>query len=191
MAQAPLTLHRWKRVEYERLVELGAFAGQPIELIGGYLIVAEPQGSYHATTVDSVYDVLRAVVPDGWIVRNEKPVALDDDSEPEPDLAVVRGVRADYREGHPTRVALVVEVADSSLAFDRRDKGSLYARGGVEDYWIVNLVDRVIEIYRDPAPDPVAVYGWGYRSVETFASPAIVTPLSLPTTQIAVAALLS
>src|SRR5687768_4992852 len=118
MKQIPLTPHRFNRYEYDRLVELGAFVDQPVELISGQLVVAEPQGSYHATTVDSVYDLLRALVPPGWIVRNEKPVALGDDSEPEPDLAVVGGSRADYRDEHPTRVALIVEVADSSLSFD-------------------------------------------------------------------------
>ena len=189
MKQVPLTPHRFNRAEYDKLVELGAFVDQPVELISGQLMVAEPKGSYHATTVDMVHDVLRDAVPDGWIVRNQNPVALDDDSEPEPDLAVVHGARADYRDEHPTRVALIVEVADSSLAFDRQHKGSLYARGGIDDYWIVNLIDRVLEVYRGPAPDADAAYGWGYRTRETFVPPAIVTPLALPTTRIVVAAI--
>ena len=95
------------------------------------------------------------------------PVALDAESAPEPDLVVVAGTRIDYRESHPARVALIVEVADSSLDFDRQPKGSLYARAGVEDYWIVNLIDRVVEMYRDPGPDASAPYGWRYRSAQT------------------------
>ncbi len=189
-AYAPHTIRPLKRVEYEHLVEAGVFAREPIELIGGQLIVAEPQGTYHATAVDTVYDAIRRVLPAGWIVRNEKPVALDDDSEPEPDLAVVAGVRADYLEGHPNRPALVIEVAESSLRFDRRDKGSLYSRGGVQDYWIVNLVDRLVEVYREPAPSDAAPYGWSYRSVETFAPPSFVTSLALPSVRLAVADLL-
>ncbi|PYM78579.1 MAG: hypothetical protein DME13_28710, partial [Candidatus Rokuibacteriota bacterium] len=138
MRQTPLTLRRWKRVEYERLVDLGVFEGDPVELIGGQLIVAEPKGSPHATAVGMANDALRAVLPPGWIVRVQDPLALDDESAPEPDIALVRGSRADYRHAHPARPALAIEVAQSSLSFDRQQKGSLYARAGVQDYWIVN-----------------------------------------------------
>ncbi len=190
MAQPPLTLRRWTRAEYERLVDLGLFQGDPVELIGGQLVVAEPQGSYHATAVGAADDALRAVLPPGWIVRAQMPVALDDESAPEPDLAVVPGVRADYRASHPARPVLALEVAESSLDFDRQHKGSLYARAGVQDYWIVNLIARVLEIYRDPVPDPSAPCGWRYRSVTTLAPPAVAAPLALPATRIAVADLL-
>ena len=186
MRQAPLTIRRWTRAEYDRLVELGVLHGEPVELIGGQLVVAEPQGSYHATGIGAVDDALRAVLPAGWVVRAQMPVALDDESEPEPDLAVVPGARADYRADHPARPALVIEVADSSLAFDRADKGSLYARGGVGDYWIVNLVDRVLEVYRDPGPDPAAPYGWRYRAVAELGPGAVVSPLALPAVRLAV-----
>jgi Uma2 family endonuclease len=146
MGQAPLTVRRWTRKEYDRLVELGMFAREPLELIGGQLIVAEPHGSYHAGSVDVAGAVLRAALPPGWIARTQLPVALDDESEPEPDVAIVPGTPASYLAAHPERPILVLEVADSSLGFDRRSKGSLYARGGVQDYWIVNLVDRVLEV---------------------------------------------
>src|SRR3972149_11463613 len=132
MAQAPLTLRRWKRAEYDRLVELGVFQDEPIELIGGQLVVAEPKGAYHCSALSAAEYALRAVLPPGWIVRTQAPVTLDDESEPEPDLAVVPGLPADYREAHPARPALAVEVADSSRDFDRRHKGSLYARAGIE-----------------------------------------------------------
>ena len=190
MRQAPLTLRRWTRAEYDRLVDLGVLPGEPVELIGGQLVVAEPQGSYHATAIGAVDDALRAALPPGWVVRAQMPVALDDESEPEPDLAVVPGERADYRADHPARPALVVEVAESSLAFDREDKGSLYARGGVRDYWIVNLVERVVEVYRDPGPDPTAPYGWRYRAVERLGPAAVVSPLALPSVRLAVSDLL-
>ncbi len=191
MAQLPLTLKRWRRVEYERLVDLGAFEGDPVELIGGQLIVAEPQNSPHATAVGAADDALRAALPPGFIVRAQMPVALDEDSSPEPDLAVVPGRRADYRRAHPTRAALVVEVADSSLQFDREEKGSLYARARIAEYWIVNLIDRVLEIYRDPAPDPAAPHGWRYRSASALAPPAVVTPVALPSARIRIADLVS
>ena len=96
MAQPPLTVKRWRRAEYERLVDLGVFADDPVELIGGHLIVAEPQNSPHATAVGAADDALRAMLPPGFIVRAQMPISLDDESEPEPDLAVVSGRRADY-----------------------------------------------------------------------------------------------
>jgi len=190
MRQTPLTLRRWKRVEYERLVDLGVFEGDPVELIGGQLIVAEPKGSPHATAVGMANDALRAVLPPGWIVRVQDPLALDDESAPEPDIALVRGSRADYRHAHPARPALAIEVAQSSLGFDRQQKGSLYARAGVQDYWIVNLVEGVLEVYRDAAPDASAPYGLRYRSIQTLSPPALVAPLVLPSSPIPVAALL-
>jgi len=190
MKQAPFTSRRWRRVEYERLVDVGVFEGEPLELIGGQLIVAEPKGSPHATAVGMTDDALRAAIPDGWIVRVQDPLALDDESAPEPDVAVVRGARADYRHTHPSHPALIVEVAESSLAFDRTQKGSLYARAGIADYWIVNLQDRVVEVYREPAADLTAPFGWRYTSVERLRPPGAVTPLRVPATPVPVATLL-
>ena len=190
MAEPALTLRRWKRVEYERLVELGVFEGDPIELIGGQLVVAEPHGTYHASVIGAIDRALQLALPPGWIVRCQLPVALDDESEPEPDLAVVSGTHADYRTSHPSRPALLLEVAESSLHFDRHHKGGLYARGGVQDYWIVNLIDRVLEVYRDPSTEPTPPHSWRYRSVERLERPAAVTLLALPSIRIAIADLL-
>jgi Uma2 family endonuclease len=190
MTQTPLTLRRWKRVEYDRLVDLGVFEGEPLELLGGQLVVAEPKGAYHSSAVSAAEYALRASLPSGWIVRTQLPVSLDDESEPEPDLVVVPGHPSDYRHAHPERPALAVEVADSSLYFDRRHKGSLYARARIQDYWIVNLVDRVLEIYRDPGPDASALYGWQYRSMVRLTPPAIAVPLAFTNSQISVVDLL-
>jgi Uma2 family endonuclease len=190
VTQTPLTLRRWQRAEYDRLVELGVFRSEPIELIGGELVVAEPQGAYHASAISVAEYALRAMLPPGWIVRTQMPVSIDDESEPEPDLVVVRGRPGDYRESHPERPALAVEVAESSLEFDRERKGSLYARAEIDDYWIVNLVDRVLEVYRDPAADVSAVYGWRYRAVTVMRPPAVIVPLAFTSCRIAVAGLL-
>jgi Uma2 family endonuclease len=188
--QQPFTPWRWSRVKYERLVECGAFQGDPVELIGGQLIVAEPQGTYHATVVGLVDDAIRRVLPPAWFVRVQAPISLDDESTPEPDIAVVRGTREDYLQAHPSVPALVIEVADTSLVFDRRSKGSLYARGGVQDYWIVNITERAVELYRQPHPDPSALWGWSYRSMLIARAGDMLTPLALPSTRIAVQALL-
>ncbi len=191
MTTYPVRTRRWTRKEYDRLVEVGVLLeDEPIELIAGQLIVAEPKGSPHATAVSLTADALRAAFGPGWVVREQDPVALDDESEPEPDVVVVPGARRDYRAEHPSRPALVVEVTESSLAFDRRDKGSLYARAGVEDYWIVNLQRRVLEVYRQPALASSARYGWKYRSVRLLKAGATVSPLVAPAATIAVADLL-
>ena len=191
MRQAPLTVRRWTRAEYERLADTGIFRGEPVELIGGHLVVAEPQGTYHASRIGAAGDAVRAGLPPGWLVRVQMPVALDDESAPEPDLALVPGTWADYDASHPARPVLVVEVAESSLAFDRREKGSLYARAGLLDYWILNLVDRILEVYRDPVPDPSAPYGWSYRSVDRLAPSATASPLALPSVHFQVRRFLS
>lgn len=187
MSRVPLTIRRWSRAEYDRLVEQDVFDGEPLELIGGNLIVAEPQGSYHAGSVGLAGSVVATALPAGWCARIQLPIALDDESEPEPDIAVVPGVHADYLDAHPTRVALVIEVAESSLRFDRDVKGSVYARGRIADYWIVNLVDRTVEVSRDPVVDPSAPFGWRYATVVSFPRSAVVSPLALPAVRLAVA----
>jgi Uma2 family endonuclease len=190
MAQVPLTVRRWKRTEYARLVDLGAFEGEPLELIDGQLIVAEPHGTYHASSISAIEYAVRAILPPGWIVRTQAPVSLDDESEPEPDVAVVAGRPMDYRETHPTHPALLVEVADASLYFDRHHKGSLYARAAIHDYWIVNVANQVLEVYRDPGPDSSAAYGWRYRSVVSLTRADVVVPLAFPAARISVTDLL-
>jgi Uma2 family endonuclease len=191
MGSVEVKTRRWKRVEYERLIETGFFQpGDPIELIGGQLIVAEPQGSYHFAAIQAVEEALRVAFGPGWQVRGQGPVALDEESEPEPDVAVVPGSFRDYVAAHPSRPVLVVEVSESSLNLDRHHKGSVYARAGLDDYWIVNLVDRVLEVYRNPGPDPTAPFGWRYQSVGVFERGASVSPLSLPAARIRVADLL-
>jgi Uma2 family endonuclease len=165
-------------------------AGDPVELLGGALIVSEPQGAWHFTAIRATAEALRAAFGTGWEVRTQGPLALDPESEPEPDVAVVPGSYRDYRDLHPARPALVVEITESSLALDRLHKGSLYARAAVADYWIVNLIDRVLEVYRQPMPDPSAPFGWRYDRLERLDAMAMVTPLAVPAIRIRVADLL-
>jgi Uma2 family endonuclease len=187
----PLKTRRWTRVEYERLVEHGLFQpDERIELLDGLLVVREPQGSLHAAAVGAAREVLQRAFGKAYHVREEKPVALDDMSEPEPDLAVVRGKLWDYRAGHPSAPVLMVEVADSSLTIDRRWKGALYARAGLREYWVVNLVASVLEIYRRPVRAPGTRHGWRYGSIRLLRRGATVTPLAAPKARVAVADLL-
>jgi Uma2 family endonuclease len=161
-----------------------------VELLGGQLIVAEPQGSGHFAALRAVEEALRAAFGPRWEVRGQGPLALDDESEPEPDVAVVSGSFLDYRHHHPSRAVLVVEVSEASLALDREHKGSLYARAGVADYWIVNLVDRGLEVRRDPVEDPTASFGWRYRAVTRLGRARSIAPLVLPDASIRVSDLL-
>ena len=111
---------RFTRAEYDRLIELGVFQpDEDIELIGGELIVAEPQGAPHYTAIRKTAKALEAAFGPGWDVRMEGPIGLDDESEPEPDVAVVPGSLDDYAREHPSRPVLTVEIAESSLALDR------------------------------------------------------------------------
>jgi Uma2 family endonuclease len=191
MTPSPIRTKHWTRLEYERLVDLGAFRpGEHLELVAGALLVREPEGGPHATAVGLVEDALREAFGRGFIVRAQNPIALDDDSEPEPDVAVVPGQRRDYTRAHPAHPVLVVEVADTSLPLDRAQKASLYARAGIADYWIVNLVDGVLEVHRDPVAAAEAPYGWRYRSILTLRAGTTVAPLAAPDAAIPVASLL-
>jgi Uma2 family endonuclease len=191
MASYETRRRRFSRAEYERLIELGVFqAGEPIELIGGELMVAEPQGAAHYTAIRKIAKALEAAFGRGWEVRTQGPIGLDDDSEPEPDVAVVPGSPDDYGRAHPSRPVLTVEVAESSLNIDRRHKGSLYARAGLPDYWVLNLIDRVLEVYREPVEDSTAPFGWRYARGEVLDVSARVAPLAAPASAILVSQLL-
>ena len=191
MDATPIPTKRWARLEYERLVDRAVFQpGDRIELVGGQLVVREPQGSPHAVAVGLAEDALRAAFGSGWVVRVQMPAALDDESEPEPDVAVCAGGPRDYLDGHPSQPVLLVEVADASLAFDREHKGSLYARAQVPDYWIVNLVDHVLEVHRDPAPSVDAPYRWRFSALLRLGAADTVSPLAAPRAHISVAELL-
>lgn len=190
MSESIVRTRRWTRVEYDKLIETGFLGpGDKIELLGGQLCVSEPQNNPHATAISLGLDALQKALAPRWHVRVQLPIALDDESEPEPDLAVVAGGPRDYSD-HPSRPGLVVEVADSSLALDRTHKGSLYARARLSEYWIVNLVDRVLEVYRDPGPDAGAPYGWAYRTVLTLGPDEPIAPLAAPAARILTADLL-
>ena len=183
MATTRLQTRRWTRFEYERLVELGVFKpGERLELLDGRLVVAEPQGVSHATGIRMAEEALRTAFRSGWDVRVQMPIALDSRSEPEPDVAVVPGSFRDYRHEHPSRPVLVVEVAEGSLDLDRR-KARLYARAGVPEFWLVDLVDDFVEVHRVPQ-------GSAYGEVHRLGRGDVVTPLHAPDVSIPVGELL-
>jgi Uma2 family endonuclease len=189
--QAAVTRRRWTRAEYEQMGEAGILdENDRVELVAGEIVTKMTQKSPHATAVSLGLAALQPVAGARFHVRVQLPLALDPDSEPEPDLAIVAGQPRDYRDAHPTSAVLVVEVSDTSLAFDRTWKMSIYARAGIPDYWIINLQDRLLEVYREPAPDAAAVVGYAYRQRLSFGLGDGVTLLAIPGATVAVRDLL-
>jgi Uma2 family endonuclease len=179
------------RLEYERMVEAEILGPEDrVELLGGTMIVKEPQYSPHATAIQLAARALRRIFADRWDVRVQLPLALADDSQPEPDVWVVPGDPRDYRDRHPETAVLVVEVAPSRVAFDRNYKGSLYARAGIADYWVVDLPARRLEIHREPVRDASAPFGWRYGRTAALGGDQRVAPLAMASAEIAVADLL-
>jgi Uma2 family endonuclease len=184
-------LRRWTRAEYERLIDLGVFSSdERVELLDGALVVREPQGSRHAAAIRKVLAALHAALGDDWQFDSQLPLALDEASQPEPDVCVVPRDPHAYRDAHPSRAVLVVEIAETSYRTDREYKFSLYARAGIADCWLVDVVDNAVEVHREPESSPAAHYGWRYRSVETLQPPAIVRTLVAPDVPIRITDLL-
>jgi len=178
------TLAKLSVAEYDQIVASGVFGGRNkrrIELIWGELRAMNPIGWEHSNVVDSLNEWTFAAAPREKVrVRVQNPVAfLDSDSEPEPDIVWVK--RRLHPANHPNAddILLLIEVADSSLAFDRGEKANLYATAGIRDYWIVNLIDRTIEVRRDPQDGH-------YRSVQSFGSGTIVEPIAIPEARLSV-----
>ena len=176
--------YHWTRAEFDNMVLAGIFDPEArIELIEGEILDMGRQSSWHATALQLAHDTLRDSYGKGFVVRNQLPIAISEDSEPVPDIAIVRGSARDYSETHPTTALLVVEISYSTLDFDRNRKLHLYARNGIPEYWILNVMDMQLEVHRDPRGDI-------YTTKQTFYATDVVTPLSLPMASIAVADLL-
>jgi Uma2 family endonuclease len=151
VARRPLTV-----AEYHRMGEVGILAEHDrVELIEGELVAMSPIGSRHSGTINALTRALVRAVSDNGVVAVQNPVQLDDHTEPEPDFAVLRPRADDYRQATPRahEVLLIIEVADTSLAYDRTVKRSLYARYGIPEFWIVDLAAKEVEVYRAPAGD--------------------------------------
>lgn len=145
-----------------------------------------PPGAPHATAVGLVQDILHAAFQGtAFHVRAQQPIRIGDDSEPEPDVAVVRGRRLDYRDAHPAAadVVLAVEVADTSIDLDRRRKARLYARAGIPEYWIIAPPERILEVCTNPGPA-------GYERRAVLRPGDTAGPLARPEARIEVASLL-
>lgn len=171
-----LPTRRFSRAEYDRLVDLGFFGDERLELLHGMVVAMNPQGAPHAHVIRVLNRLLTIAVGDRGIVQPQCPLALSDDSEPEPDFAVL--APGDYRREHPKTALLVVEVADSSQRKDRLVKAPLYASAGVPEYWIVLVTEGVVEVHREP-------HEGRYRRLETVGRGATIELVALPGVAIA------
>jgi Uma2 family endonuclease len=152
-ALRPERMRPLRRAEYDQLVDAGAFANERVELLRGVLVTMSPQGNLHAwVTAELTRLFVEQLAALGlntrFTVRPQLPYAAADDSEPEPDLAVVP--REPFGAPHPDRALLVVEVADSSLRKDRDIKRGIYAEAGVPEYWIVDVAGAAVDVHTDP-----------------------------------------
>lgn len=138
-----------RRAEYDRLIELGMFNGENIELLHGHLVLREPQGPEHFDITGRIHELLLRALGDRARVFSHSGIAATEDSEPEPDVLVVPP--GDYRREKPSTALLLVEVSHSSLKRDRSVKADLYEAVGVPEYWIVDLVHRIVEVRDRPA----------------------------------------
>ena len=148
------------------MIESGAFTEDDrLELLEGWVVQKMAKGAAHEFSIGQLEEAIRTLLPLGWHVRNQAPITLAR-SEPEPDLTIVRGNRADYRDHHPQAgdVVLVIEISDTTLATDRL-KARTYAAAGISEYWIVSLESRSVEVHRAPALDQREA---AYREQETF-----------------------
>jgi len=156
------SIPRFSVARYQRMIETGILTSEDkVELLENYVVLKIPRNPLHDGTIQVATEVLAPAIPQAWRLRIQLTIVLSD-SQPEPDFAIVRGDARTYlaRHPNPSDVGLIIEVADSSLLRDQRDKTRIYARAGIPIYWMVNLVDRRIEVFTQPS-GPIAIPTYG------------------------------
>jgi Uma2 family endonuclease len=179
--EVPFNLRLWTVDEYHQMAATGIFHPEErVELIAGHIIRMIAKGTNHTASVRRTAKILRHLLEGQADVYTQDPIQLDDFSEPEPDIAVVRIDRFDYVDHHPTvsNVYLIIEVADSSFKYDCETKGKAYAQSGVADYWVVDVNNRKLHVFRDPNQE-------GYQSHVILSEEDSVSPLQFPNLVIA------
>ena len=179
---------RWSREDYYKLGELGFFDGKRVELIFGEIVEMSPIGWFHRVACRKTGEILERVFSGiGWVDRGE-PVDLPH-GDPQPDVAVIPGKFDDYTD-HPTTVLLIVEVADTTLAYDTTTKAELYATANIADYWVLDVVNRQLHVFRDPQPLAQGLGATAYKTHLTLGPGDTVSPLAAPHATVRVADLL-
>jgi Uma2 family endonuclease len=182
---------QWTRNEYVQMSDWGWFVNCKVHLIGGEVIEMASQLNAHSAGVTLSLNALQAVFAAGYWVRSQTTLDLSPYGVPDPDLAVILGdPRSAAPHAIPTSALLVVEISESTLRDDRTIMASLYAAGNIADYWIVNLVQRQLEVYRNRVADPARQFGWTYGDRTILDPGDSVAPLALQQARIAVSDLL-
>lgn len=179
----------FSKAEYRDLLDRGYFDRQHVELIGGRIIETPAQRDEHAFAVRLAQYACLGVFAKGFVVAIQAPIDLEEFSEPEPDVMVLAGDLRQHAQ-HPKHALLIVEVALTSLAYDRVTKGSVYASRAIADYWIINLVENQVEVFRKPVRDESAEFGWSYREQRILKKGDSIAPLAAPKRKIKIASLL-
>ncbi len=173
--------HGWEVEEFERLFEAGFFAPDArLELIEGEVWEKMTQKDSHALAVLLAQYKMLEIFGFGYSIRVQLPLILGLRSKPEPDIAVVEGSPRQSSVPHPTTALLVIEISDTTLIPDQQTKAPLYARAGVAEYWIVNLIDRRLEVRRAPTQMPAMPLGFGYGETLILRAGEAIAPLSRP-----------
>ena len=184
-------LRHFSGEEYYHILDAGWFEGHRVELIGGEILEMPAQKNFHAMAIKAMEVALENVFGTGYWVRVQASLDLRPHSVPDPDLAVVVGnFRSHNPSVNPTTALLVVGVSDTSLPYDRARKASLYAASGIADYWIVNLVNQQIEVYRNPVADANQPFGFRFANRTILIAGESISPLAAPGTTVAIADLL-
>jgi Uma2 family endonuclease len=178
--------HRFTTADYYRMATTGVLKPDArVELVDGQILDMSPIGPFHGGVTNRLARLFNKLAQDRWQVAVQTPLRLDDHSEPQPDLMLLKPSADDYTSRHPVPpdVFLLIEVADTSLPYDRNDKLPAYARAGIPEVWLVNLTDRSIEVYREP-------HFTGYAAKTILRGGAKATPQTFPDAAIDVTALL-
>jgi Uma2 family endonuclease len=186
-------LYRWTRAEYERLGDLGFFDEARVELVGGKIVEMSPKRPRHSLTAGLTYEVLVAAFRTvDCHVRKEDPLALGEWDAPEPDVAVVAGARRAFGTAYPTaaQTLLVIEVAETTVAYDLGDKADEYAAAGIVDYWVINIPAGLVVVLRAPQHDRASETGIRYGDRHEYRRGEQITPLAAGAAPVAVADLL-
>ena len=178
LMEAPMP-HRWRFEDFMRAAEAGIFDSQPVELIEGELIDMPAQKDPHAWAISRLTRELFRLFPDPYWVKIQSTQQLGDYSGPEPDITLLSGPPCPPALEKP-RPLLIIEVSQTTLGYDRNRKASLYASHGINDYWIVNVIDRQVEVHRDPIPDSSQKHGWRFKSTKVLGLYDRVIPLCKP-----------
>jgi Uma2 family endonuclease len=179
-------LKSWTVQDYHRMSELGILdPNERTELIAGQITLMVAKGTPHVITLQLLASELFGQLGTTALIRTQDPIHLDDSSEPEPDLVIVRGEILDYVDRHPqpADIHLLVEVADSTLSYDCQVKDKTYAKAGISEYWVIDLKNRQFHIFRDPQPT-------GYASHLILAESQTVYPLAFPVMMISIGSIL-